>query len=136
MGIRNYLTVPETHHSLNNLLHFPDDQLQDQADSLFVLAVLLDDLLEQPLRFLAILALLDSSIARHTRVLFHRAQTNDLIPVSNQLINQPVQRKVGVIILVRATQKRPAPSGTLVSLMLVVEGQREICSVTVIKGIE
>jgi hypothetical protein len=121
---------------LNDFLHFSYHQFQDHADSLLILAILLNNLLKQPLGFLTILALLDSSIASHARVLLDRTKTNDLIPINNQLINQPIQRKVGVIILVCAAQKRPTPTGTLVPLVLVIESQREVCSVAVVKGVE
>lgn len=133
---REYFTAYGAYHSLNDFLHFANYQLQDQADSFLILAVLLNDLFEQPLGFLAIFALFDTSITRHSRVLLHSTKTNNLISILDQLINQPIKRKVGVFILVRATQKRPAPPGTLIPLMLVVESQGEICSVAVIKGIE
>lgn len=83
----SYSVAVQTHHSLYNFLHFSNNQFQDQADSFFILAVLLDNLLKQPLRFLAILALLNASIACHLRVLLYRPKTNNLISIINQLVD-------------------------------------------------
>lgn len=83
----------------------------------------MNDLLEQSLCFLTVIALFNSRIAGHTGVFLDRTETNDLISIIDQLIYEPVQCKVGVVILICSAEEGPASSCTLISFMFVVERQ-------------
>lgn len=122
----------KTHHALNDILDFPDSQFQDQTDGLFILAVLLNHLFEQFLRFLSVPARLD---ARITCVL-HGSKTNNLIPIVHKLINKPLERKIGVFVLIRPAEKGPTPSSALITFVLVVQRQREIRRIGVIERVK
>ena len=79
---------------------------------------------------------LDTRIAGNARVLLHRAQTDDLVAVVHQLVDEPFQRKVGVIVLVRPAEERPAAARALVALVLIVQREGEVGCIGVVKGVE
>jgi hypothetical protein len=68
---------------LDDLLDLPNGQFQDQTNRLFILAVLLDYLLEKPFSLLAIFPGLNRSIARDARIFFDDPKTDNFIAIVN-----------------------------------------------------
>lgn len=124
--------MSKTHHALDDILHFPDSQFQDQADGFFILTVLLDHLFKQFLCFLSVPTRLH---ARITCVL-HGSKTNNFIPIVHKFINKPLECKVGVFVLICPAEKGPTPSSALVTFVLVIQCQREIRRIGVIKRVK
>lgn len=79
---------------------------------------------------------LDARIAGNARILLHSAQTDDLVPVVHQLVDEPFQRKVGVVVLVRPAEERPAAARALVAFVLVVQREGEVGCIGVVEGVE
>ena len=126
----------DSDHALNDVLDFANSQLQDQADRFLILGVLLDHLFEQLLCFLAVFSRLDCGVTRDTGVLFHRTETDDLVTIVDQLIDEPLEREIGIVVLICAAKECSTASRALVSFVLVVQSQGEICRIRIIKGIE
>lgn len=129
-------TGKQAYHALDNVLNFTDRQFQHQADGLFILAVLLDDLLEQLFRLFAVLARFNCGVACDRGILLYRTKADNLIAVVHQLIKQPLERKVRIIVLVGSTEKRATAASRLVAFVLVVQGQRKVRGVGVVERVE
>lgn len=110
------------YHALNNILDLPNSQLQDQTNGLFILTILVNNLLEELLRFFSISPSFDARVICNRRILLHCPKTNNFIAVIHKLVNEPFKREVGIIVLVDPTEKRPTPSSALIPFMFVVQG--------------
>ena len=124
-----------TYHALNGLVHLADRKLEHQTDGPIV-GVLLDDLVEQLLSLAAVSTVLDARLAADLRVLLDDAQTDNLVAVVDELVDQPFERELGVVVLVGAAQEGARPARVLVVAMLAAQGQGEVAGVLVVEGVE
>ena len=116
-------------------MHLADGKLEDDGDGLFVL-VLVDDLVEQLAGLLAVEALLQGGVAADLAVLVDDAQTDDLVAVVDELVDQPLEGKLGVVVLVGAAEESARPAAVRVVTVLGLERQREVGGILVVEGVE
>lgn len=100
------------------------------------MAVLLDDLVKQLLRLLSIFPSFNARVTSYPRILLHSSETDNLIPIVDQLINKPLKGEIRVIILIRPAEESATATSTLVSFMFIVQSQGKVRGVTVVKSIE
>ena len=125
------------HHALNGIVNLSHRKLENETDGLLLaVSILLNDLIEQTLGLGPISPLLDACVTADLGILIDDSKTDNLITIINQLVNQPFEGKLRVIILVGATQEGPRASAVTVVLVLGIEGQREVGRIFVVKGIE
>jgi len=124
-----------TYHSLDRLVHFPDRVLEDDGYG-FLLFVLLDDLIEQLLRLQSVQPLLQCHVAADLAILVDDPEADDLVAVVDQLIDQPFEGELRVVILIGAAQKRAGSAAVGIVPMLGLQREREIGCILIVKGIE
>ena len=91
------------YHALDHLLDLPDGEFKDNTDCLLVL-VLLDDPVEELRSFLAIELFL-ARVGGHFCVFVDDAETDDFVAVVNELVDEPFQRELRVVVLVGAAEE-------------------------------
>lgn len=85
-----------------------DGEFQHETDGLLLaVPVLLDDLIQQALGLGSVASLLDAGVAADLGILIDHAQTDDLVAIVDQFVDQPFEGKLGVIVLVGAAQEGP-----------------------------
>jgi hypothetical protein len=97
-------------------VHLAHGKLQDDGDGL-VIIILLDNLVEEIPSLLPVLPLLQGRVAANLAVLIDDPQAHNLVAIVDELINQPFEGKLGIVVLVRATQKRARSSSVCVILV-------------------
>ena len=123
------------YHALNGLVYLADGELQGQTEGLLV-RVLVDDLLQEVLSLSSITTLLDAGLAIDLGVLVDDAQTDDLIAIIGQFVDQPFEGELGIIVLIGAAEEGPRTTGVLIIRVLAVQGQGEVTGVLVVEGIK
>lgn len=126
---------------LNRLMHLANTKLKHQIDS-FILGILLLNSHQHALRLLTIALvppttrLPASPLRGFPAVLLYHAQADDLVAVVDQLVNQPFQCRVGVLVGVRAAEERAGALGILVITVFAVQREREVARIAVVEGVE
>ena len=123
------------YHSLDRLVHLTDSILEDDGYRL-LLFILLDDPIEQLPRLLPVLPLLQCQIAAELTILIDDSQANDLVAIIDQLIDQPLESELRVIILIGAAQERAGSPVVRIVSVLGLQREREIGCILIVEGIE
>ena len=122
--------------TLYSLMYLTYSKFQNKTDALLVILVFCLYVFHQLMRLGAVFPLFKAAFTVHLAVLVDHPQTHNLISIVNQLLNQPVQRKVRIVILIRAAQKRTGSLRVGIVPVRIPQGEREVCSIPIIKSVE
>ena len=125
-----------THMTLYSLMYLAYSIFQNKADALLVILVLCLYVVHQLMRFGAVSPLFKAAFTVDLAVLVDHPQTHNLISIVNQLLNQPVQRQVGVVILIRTAQECTRSLCIGIVPVRILQGEREVRSIPIVKSVE
>lgn len=130
----------ETYHALEDFGYLSHGKFDSQTYSLFLFIlsvfVLVLDFLQQLLGLLLVGAIAQTGVAGELTVFVDYAQADYLVAIFHQLLNEPLDSVVGVVIVVGAAEEGPRSLSVLIVFVFGGYVEGVIGCIAVVEGVE